>query len=321
VANVTELAIIWVFIRLFLFVINFYLAPKFIHPSNKKIEIMLANVCLILLVLTSYILIYNLAMFIFAKSFDVTVEKFYVFHDPWFSLFKTKVEGTEFGLGWIPLGGYIKMAGMEIAEGSEPQPHDFAYLSLIKQAIIPFAGPVTSLLLALNCASSYLGIKGVFDIAFYLLLMILAFFIYFKISPKIIKNKAAELSTAQQVTSILLLLFLYLIALYLMVTVVNSRIPFVSHTYSFFSSDVKFRDLLPHLSFHQKVVFSTYLGAWFFFMNLLPIGGMNGFHILHAMYEALMGSKISNKIVERYTAISFFVLLPIYGWLFYKFFF
>ena len=50
--------------------------------------------------------------FFFAKLFKTRVEKFYLFFDPWFSLFKFKKGETEYGIGWLPLGGYVKIAGM-----------------------------------------------------------------------------------------------------------------------------------------------------------------------------------------------------------------
>jgi len=50
--------------------------------------------------------------FIMARVFKIRVEKFYIFFDPWFSLFKFKRGNTEYGLGWLPLGGYVKIAGM-----------------------------------------------------------------------------------------------------------------------------------------------------------------------------------------------------------------
>ncbi len=50
--------------------------------------------------------------FFFAKLFHIRVEKFYLFFDPWFSLFKVQRGETEYGIGWLPLGGYVKIAGM-----------------------------------------------------------------------------------------------------------------------------------------------------------------------------------------------------------------
>ena len=50
--------------------------------------------------------------FIPAKFFKTRVEKFYLFYDPWFSLVKKKFRGTEYGIGWLPLGGYVKISGM-----------------------------------------------------------------------------------------------------------------------------------------------------------------------------------------------------------------
>ncbi len=56
--------------------------------------------------------IHELGHFIMARMFRIRVDKFYIFFDPWFSLFKFKRGHTEYGLGWLPLGGYVKIAGM-----------------------------------------------------------------------------------------------------------------------------------------------------------------------------------------------------------------
>jgi regulator of sigma E protease len=50
--------------------------------------------------------------FLPAKWFGCRVDKFYLFFNPWFSLYKKQVGETEYGLGWVPLGGYVKIAGM-----------------------------------------------------------------------------------------------------------------------------------------------------------------------------------------------------------------
>lgn len=55
--------------------------------------------------------IHEMGHFIMARVFKIRVEKFYIFFDPWFSLFKFKRGNTEYGLGWLPLGGYVKIAG------------------------------------------------------------------------------------------------------------------------------------------------------------------------------------------------------------------
>ena len=54
----------------------------------------------------------NWDIFLLAKLFKTRVEKFYLFFDPWFSLFKFKKGETEYGIGWLPLGGYVKISGM-----------------------------------------------------------------------------------------------------------------------------------------------------------------------------------------------------------------
>ncbi len=58
------------------------------------------------------VIIHELGHFMFARLFKIRVEKFYLFFNPWFSLFKFKRGDTEYGIGWVPFGGYVKIAGM-----------------------------------------------------------------------------------------------------------------------------------------------------------------------------------------------------------------
>lgn len=87
----------------------------------------------IIAALSILILVHELGHFTFAKIFRIRVEKFYLFFDAGFSLFKFKPKNsdTEYGIGWLPLGGYCKIAGM-IDESmdtgylkNEPQPWEF----------------------------------------------------------------------------------------------------------------------------------------------------------------------------------------------------
>lgn len=62
--------------------------------------------------LSILVIIHELGHFVFARIFKTRVEKFYLFFDPWFSIFKFRKGETEYGLGWLPLGGYVKISGM-----------------------------------------------------------------------------------------------------------------------------------------------------------------------------------------------------------------
>ena len=66
----------------------------------------------LILSLSILVVLHELGHFIPAKLFKTRVEKFYLFFDPWFSLFKIKKGDTEYGIGWLPLGGYVKISGM-----------------------------------------------------------------------------------------------------------------------------------------------------------------------------------------------------------------
>lgn len=66
----------------------------------------------LILALSILVILHEFGHYITARWFGCRVEKFYLFFDPWFSLFKKKVGDTEYGVGWLPLGGYVKISGM-----------------------------------------------------------------------------------------------------------------------------------------------------------------------------------------------------------------
>ncbi len=105
--------------------------------------------------LSILVIIHELGHFIFAKIFKTRVEKFYLFFDPWFSLFKFRRGETEYGVGWLPLGGYVKISGM-IDESMDteqmkqpPQPWEFRSKKSWQRLLIMTGGVLFNFLLAL----------------------------------------------------------------------------------------------------------------------------------------------------------------------------
>ena len=108
----------------------------------------------LLLSLSILVILHELGHFIPAKLFKTRVEKFYLFFDPWFSLVKKKVGGTEYGIGWLPLGGYVKISGM-IDESmdtkqmsKEPEPWEFRAKPAWQRLIIMLGGVTVNVILA-----------------------------------------------------------------------------------------------------------------------------------------------------------------------------
>src|SRR5258708_40305017 len=66
----------------------------------------------LLLALSILIVLHEFGHYITAKWFKCRVEKFFLFFDPWFALVKKKIGDTVYGIGWLPLGGYVKISGM-----------------------------------------------------------------------------------------------------------------------------------------------------------------------------------------------------------------
>jgi regulator of sigma E protease len=72
----------------------------------------LTMIAQLILSLSILVVLHELGHFAPAKWFKTKVEKFYLFFDVKFALFKKKIGETEYGIGWLPLGGYVKIAGM-----------------------------------------------------------------------------------------------------------------------------------------------------------------------------------------------------------------
>jgi regulator of sigma E protease len=112
--------------------------------------------------LSILITLHELGHFLAARYFKTRVEKFYLFFDflfPFpgllnFSLFKKKIGDTEYGLGWFPFGGYVKIAGMidesmdEEAMKLPPQPDEFRSKPAYQRLIIMLGGIIVNVLLA-----------------------------------------------------------------------------------------------------------------------------------------------------------------------------
>jgi regulator of sigma E protease len=103
--------------------------------------------------LSILIVLHELGHFLPAKWFKTRVEKFYLFFDPWFELFKKKIGETEYGIGWLPLGGYVKISGM-IDESfdteqmkEEPQPWEFRSKPAWQRLIIMLGGVTVNFIL------------------------------------------------------------------------------------------------------------------------------------------------------------------------------
>lgn len=106
----------------------------------------LIKISQLLLSLTILVVIHECGHFFPARWFKTRVEKFYLFFNPWFSVFKKKIGETEYGLGWLPLGGYVKIAGM-VDESfdleqlkSEPQQWEFRSKPAWQRLIIMVGG-------------------------------------------------------------------------------------------------------------------------------------------------------------------------------------
>ena len=115
----------------------------------------LIKILQLLLSLSILVIIHELGHYLLAKLFKTRIEKFYLFFDPWFSIFKIKRGDTEYGMGWLPLGGYVKISGM-IDESLDkeqmkkpPQPWEFRSKPSWQRLLIMTGGVIMNFILAM----------------------------------------------------------------------------------------------------------------------------------------------------------------------------
>lgn len=113
------------------------------------------QVAQILFILSVLVILHEFGHYAAAKLFKVRVEKFYLFMDAGFSIIKKKIGETEWGIGWLPIGGYVKLSGM-IDESMDteqmklpPQPWEFRSKPAWQRLIIMMGGIIVNVLLAI----------------------------------------------------------------------------------------------------------------------------------------------------------------------------
>jgi regulator of sigma E protease len=131
-----------------------------------EIVIMIAQ---FMLGISLLVTVHELGHFMAARAFGIKVEKFYLFFDAWgYSLIKFKHKGTVFGIGWLPLGGYIKMAGLHDPEDEDPEffPNlktsegSFKTKPAWQRLVVMSAGIILNLVLAVAIFSVQTAIYG-----------------------------------------------------------------------------------------------------------------------------------------------------------------
>ena len=131
-------------------------------------ETFLIRALQLMMSLSLLVIIHEGGHLFFAKLFKVRVTKFYLFFDPWFSLFKFKPKNseTEYGVGWLPLGGYVQIAGMvDETQSSDDlnhpeQPWEFRSKPAWQRLLIMVGGVLMNFLLALFIYSMILFTWG-----------------------------------------------------------------------------------------------------------------------------------------------------------------
>ena len=120
----------------------------------------------LLLSISILVVLHELGHFVAAKYFKTKVESFYLFFNPWFSIWKKKIGETTYGIGWLPLGGYVKIAGMidesmdkeQLAK--DPEPWEFRSKPTWQRLIIMLGGIIVNVIVGILIYSLVLMAYG-----------------------------------------------------------------------------------------------------------------------------------------------------------------
>jgi regulator of sigma E protease len=125
--------------------------PPFLAINWSNVGLQAAQ---LILALSLLVILHEFGHYITARWFKCRVEKFFLFFDPWFALFKKKVGDTVYGIGWLPLGGYVKIAGM-VDESMDkeqlkkpPQSWEFRSKPAWQRLIVMLGGVIMNVLTA-----------------------------------------------------------------------------------------------------------------------------------------------------------------------------
>ncbi len=267
------------------------------------------NFWLFLLIVSAYVFIYNMGMYIPAKIFKVRVEKFYIWFNPWFALFKYKGKNsdTEFGLGWLPIGGYCKFSGMTFERMDEEfeivkKPYYFTYKPIWKQLTIILGGPVLTLIVGLVYYSYLKSIPISYFFNIYFNLFIITFFsiFIFSVISYLSNNdvKKREIGKFEKLLFIMLSLVLYLSILFLLLVNINEVVPLEKYLIEKFYYKRELIDMIFPLTPERTKIFASYFGIFVFIFNLIPYSGSNGGIAISLLYKSFTGQNIPEEFTE-----------------------
>ena len=274
------------------------------------------NFLIFLVIVFVYVFIYNMGMFIPAKIFNVRVEKFYVWFNPFFSIFKYKGKNsnTEFGLGWLPLGGFCAFSGMPNTEYEEREtvmkPYYFSNKPIWQQLTIIFGGPISNLIIGL-VSYSYLKstpVSGFLNIFFILSIIAISIFVFYFISylskSDVKKRKFSKLG---KLLFSILSLVLYLSILFLLLFNINEVVPLEKYLIEILYNKTKLKDLIFPLTPERTKILAAYFGILFFILNLIPHSSSNGYRVIRLLYKSFTGLYIPEKFTN--TVGTFFMII------------
>src|SRR5450432_2693721 len=134
------------------------LAIDWANAGTKAVQLILS--------LSLIVIVHEFGHYLPSKIFKCRVEKFFLFFDPWFALVKKKIGDTVYGIGWLPLGGYVKISGM-VDESMDkeqlkqpPQPWEFRSKPAWQRLIIMLGGVTVNLFLAFLIYAMILFVWG-----------------------------------------------------------------------------------------------------------------------------------------------------------------
>ncbi len=269
-----------------------------------------------LLVFNLFIITHISSIYLLSIINGIRVEKFYIWWDTWKALVKFKIKNTEFGFGWLPIGGYVKLSGTLTHEEQDHNLNDYDYdsKSPIQRLSIMFIASFVSLFIGL--ASHFTHYR--FDVhnfnwPYYAFatLFILLFFFFKATKNKNSTPKDLVFSKSLNRKAYIAAYLIHFSWLILIGILLNDLI------------GISYIEGLPKniIKNHSETSFLVAkLGFILFFINLLPFAGMNGFNIVNIYYEIITKERVPYYFLDKISIRTFPLSYIVYGFVIYKYF-
>ncbi len=258
-----------------------------------------------------------LSSYFTAKALGIHTRKFYIWFDYGFSLYKFNYKGTEFGIGWLPLGVDLRFSQSFPAE--DPTSQSYNSLSPYKKLLLNLSGPIFGLIVGIAIYANYTSDFRILSKLIFSIIVTLAISgILLHVTSLIYKKFILKhLPVIAEKSLIIFITFIYIhFYTFIIIICVLEIFPFVDLFTNILSGEYASLYFTNTYSSKIFVLMITFVSIFIYLIMVTPFLGRNSFFIIELLYTIITGKKFSQKILERgslfFSTITWVVFLGIF---------